>query len=130
MPQSIIIPHSKTDETAAVQRTSTFTGQVWSQMVISSGNIAIGNNVFMPCARTHWHTHEGGQMLYVTVGSGWICDRGGEPRRIKAGDLVWAEPGTTHWHGADENSFMAHLALGVGKTVWLEAVQDEEGAST
>lgn len=63
-------------------------------------------------------------MLYVTSGSGWICDKGTEPRRIKAGDTIWAEPGTTHWHGADENSFMSHLALGIGKTTWLEEVKD------
>ncbi|KAL1887548.1 hypothetical protein Sste5346_010160 [Sporothrix stenoceras] len=126
MPASIIISGGKSPDTAAMQRTDTFTGQVWSQLVLSSGpTMAAGNNVFMPCSRTHWHTHEGGQLLHVTVGSGWICDRGGEPQRIKAGDTIWAEPGTTHWHGADKDSFLSHLAVGLGKTTWHEEVVDD-----
>ncbi|KAK1761634.1 RmlC-like cupin domain-containing protein, partial [Phialemonium atrogriseum] len=125
MPGSIIIANGKSEDVKSVQRTETFTGEVWSQMVATSGNVAMGSNVFMPCSRTHWHTHEGGQMLHVTVGSGWICDKGGEPRRIKAGDVIWAEPGTTHWHGADKNSFMSHLAVGIGQTTWHEEVVDD-----
>lgn len=125
MPGSIIISGGKLPETTAVRRTDTFTGQVWSQMILSSGTtMAAGNNVFMPCSRTHWHTHEGGQLLHVTVGSGWICDRGGKPRRIQAGDFIWTEPGTTHWHGADKASFMSHMAVGIGKTTWHEEVVD------
>lgn len=125
MPESIIITNGKTEDSNATKRTETFTGNVWSQMILVNGSMAMGNNVFAPCSRTYWHTHEGGQMLHVTVGSGWICDKGGKPRRIKAGDIIWAEPGTTHWHGADDNSFMTHLALGIGKTTWHEEVIDD-----
>jgi quercetin dioxygenase-like cupin family protein len=60
------------------------------------------------------------------AGSGWICDKGAEPRRIKMGDLIWAPAGTTHWHGADDGSIMTHLVLGLGKTIWHDAVTDEE----
>lgn len=125
MAGSIIIQNGKSEDVNAVKRTETFTGDVWSQMVHASGNVAMGTNTFMPCSRTHWHTHEGGQMLHVTSGTGWICDKGERPRRIKAGDVIWAEPGTTHWHGADNNSFMVHLALGIGKTTWHEEVVDD-----
>lgn len=126
MPASIIIPGGKSPDTGTVQRTDTFTGQVWSQLVLSSGpTMAAGNSVFMPCSRTHWHTHEGGQLLHITMGSGWICDQGGEPRRITAGDTIWAEPGATHWHGADKNSFLSHLAIGLGRTTWHEEVVDD-----
>ena len=82
--------------------------------------------MFTPCARTHWHHHEQGQILKVSAGSGWICDKGREPVRLNAGDMVVAPPGTTHWHGADDGSLLMHMAISHGKTTWYDAVTDEE----
>lgn len=62
----------------------------------------------------------------VSSGTGWLCDKGGEARRIKAGDVIWAQPGTTHWHGADDGSIMTHFVVGLGDTNWLEKVTDED----
>lgn len=42
------------------------------------------------------------------------------------GDVVWAPARTTHWHGADDGSIMTHFVVGLGRTVWGEAVTDEE----
>jgi quercetin dioxygenase-like cupin family protein len=95
-------------------------------MIHMDDKTAIANVTFTPCARTHWHTHEEGQFLKVVAGSGWICDKGGEPRRIRTGDLIWAPAGTTHWHGADDGSIMTHLVVGLGKTTWLDPVTDEQ----
>lgn len=61
-------------------------------------------------------------MIKVLSGSGLVCDKGEAPRRIQAGDVVWAAPGTTHWHGADEGSIMTHFVVTRGKTVWGEEV--------
>jgi quercetin dioxygenase-like cupin family protein len=88
--------------------------------------VNINHVMFTPGARTYWHTHEHGQMLRVLAGSGWVCDKGGEPRRLNVGDTVWCDAGTTHWHGGDDGSFMLHLAVSHGKTVWLDEVSDEE----
>lgn len=60
------------------------------------------------------------------MGSGWICDRGGQPRKIKAGDVVVCEAGTEHWHGAREGSVLMHLAVSLGQTSWKEEVSDAE----
>lgn len=65
-------------------------------------------------------------MIKVVAGNGWVCDKGGVPQRLKTGDVVWASAGTTHWHGADDGSIMTHFVVGLGKTVWHEAVTDEE----
>ncbi|KAL2844109.1 RmlC-like cupin domain-containing protein [Aspergillus pseudoustus] len=102
-----------------------FVGDVWVDKVLNDENMTFGNVTFTPCARTNWHTHEGGQILRVLAGSGWVCDRGGEPQRLRAGDMVWCPPGTTHWHGAANGSFMTHLAISIGGTEWLEAVDDQ-----
>jgi quercetin dioxygenase-like cupin family protein len=125
-PTSIIIPGGAKEGGDTVKVGSTFTGEVWLDMIHADNQIAMGHVTFTPCARTHWHTHEEGQILHVTQGSGWICDKGGEPKRIKKGDMIWAPAGTTHWHGADNGTLMAHLAIGMGATKWLDAVTDEE----
>jgi quercetin dioxygenase-like cupin family protein len=88
---------------------------------------------FSPGARTAWHTHPKGQTLYVTSGVGYVCRRGEKPEEIKAGDSIFIEPGEEHWHGAQADHFMEHVALQesdeTGKPVtWLEHVTDEEYA--
>jgi quercetin dioxygenase-like cupin family protein len=90
---------------------------------------------FTPGARTAWHTHPVGQVLYVTEGVGLAQRRGGPVEVIRAGDRVLFAPGEDHWHGASPEWFMTHLAMheaddeGVA-AVWGDHVTDEEyGAS-
>ena len=71
-------------------------------------------------ARNHWHSHAGGQLLHVTHGEGWVQARGHAPQRINEGDTVTADPGEEHWHGAGNTAPMAHIAVAVGETRWLE----------
>ncbi|RAK75204.1 cupin domain-containing protein [Aspergillus fijiensis CBS 313.89] len=125
MSKSIILSNSSGGHSIA-KPTATFTGDVYLDMIHFDDNAAIANVTFTPCARTHWHTHEHGQFIKVVAGSGWICDKGDAPRRIKTGDLIWAPAGTTHWHGADDGTILTHLVVGLGKTVWHDAVTDDE----
>ncbi|KAL2857354.1 RmlC-like cupin domain-containing protein [Aspergillus pseudoustus] len=126
MPESIIFHASKGEGQKTVKVGATFTGDVYLDPISIDDKAAFANVTFTPCARTYWHTHEDGQVIRVLAGSGWICDKGSVPRRLKTGDTVWAPAGTTHWHGADENSIMTHWVVGLGKTIWHEAVTDEE----
>jgi quercetin dioxygenase-like cupin family protein len=66
---------------------------------------------FEPGAHTGWHNHPAGQYLVVTSGVGWVQQRGGEKREIRAGDVVWTPPGVAHWHGATLTHAMSHLAI-------------------
>ena len=75
-------------------------------------------------ARTHWHSHPGGQVLFVTDGSGRVGTRDGTVEGIGAGDLVYAPPDEEHWHGAAEDDAVQHLALSFGVTDWHEPVED------
>ncbi|KNG85205.1 hypothetical protein ANOM_008089 [Aspergillus nomiae NRRL 13137] len=126
MPESIIIRSSSNGGQATVKPTATFTGDVYLDFLHRDEKTTIANVTFTPCARTYWHTHEEGQFLKVVAGSGWICDQGSEPRRIKMGDLIWAPAGTTHWHGADDGNIMTHFVIGLGKTTWHDPVTDEQ----
>ncbi|KAH7381936.1 RmlC-like cupin domain-containing protein [Cadophora sp. MPI-SDFR-AT-0126] len=125
MPKSVIISTSSASK-EVIKPTATFTGEVFLEMINADDTAILANVTFTPCARTHWHTHENGQMIRVLSGTGWICDKGDEARQIKAGDTIWAPAGTTHWHGADEKSIMTHFVVGLGKTDWHDAVTDEE----
>lgn len=106
-----------------------FTGDVWADVAYADSSIWVGNVTFTPCAHTNWHTHERGQLLRILAGSGWICDKGGNPQRVNVGDTIWCPPGTTHWHGGDDGSYMTHLAIAFGKSEWLEPVSEVDYAS-
>lgn len=69
-------------------------------------------------SRTHWHEHEAGQVLVVISGSGYVAVRGGDTVALKQGDVVIAAPGEVHWHGADADGEMAHVAVSRGVTTW------------
>jgi quercetin dioxygenase-like cupin family protein len=70
--------------------------------------------------RNYWHSHEGGQFLYVIEGEGWVQVRGAEAQRIRLGDAAAAEPNEEHWHGAGRKGPLAHIVVNVGETRWLE----------
>jgi quercetin dioxygenase-like cupin family protein len=74
--------------------------------------------------RTDWHSHPGGQVLYVVDGHGRVGTRDGEVVRVTPGDLVYAPPGEEHWHGASTDEPMRHLALSFGDTAWGDPVED------
>ena len=85
---------------------------------------------FEPGARTAWHTHPLGQTLIVTAGCGRVQRDGGPIEEIRAGDIVWFQPGERHWHGAAPTTGMTHIAIAEmldGKIVeWMEQVTDEQ----
>lgn len=119
--------HGRTAGARSEQRSSTFTGTVWADPVMpATDGVTINNVFFSPGARTHWHSHEHGQILQVTAGSGWVCVEGGEPQVIRSGDVVWIGAHERHWHGASPDSYMIHTATSIGKTEWLEEVAQRD----
>jgi quercetin dioxygenase-like cupin family protein len=106
-----------------------FTGDVWLDSIVqphdhSSLNVAAVR--FTPDARTAWHSHEGGQTLYVTEGRGLVQTRGEPVVELRAGDTVWTPDGEEHWHGAAQDHFMTHLSLTEGTPTWGDHVTDDE----
>ena len=110
-----------------------FTGRVWfgplaPQPTPESLN-ALGV-LFEPGARTDWHWHPEGQVLYIVSGAGKVQTRDGETVVVGAGDVVYSPPGEVHWHGSLTNSYMMHLSLTTGApTQWHpEKVSDDDYA--
>ncbi|HET9061566.1 MAG TPA: cupin domain-containing protein [Acidimicrobiales bacterium] len=84
---------------------------------------------FTPGARSAWHSHHGGQTLYVTEGRGLVQVRGQEALKLSAGDVVYAPDGEEHWHGATSDDFMTHLSITEGAPHWGAHVSDDEYAA-
>jgi quercetin dioxygenase-like cupin family protein len=108
----------------------TFTGDV-IRMTLASDKAGTPVNVyrveFAPGARTHWHTHDGPQWLFVVDGRIRIQKLGEPAMEVVAGDAVVIQPGEKHWHGATPTARGAHLAVNVDTaTQWLEPVTDEQ----
>lgn len=82
---------------------------------------------FAPGARSDWHRHPGGQVLYVLSGAGLVQNEDGSTVEISAGDVVHAAPGELHWHGARQDAPMSHLSITAGgATDWQDKVTDEQ----
>lgn len=110
-----------------------FTGKAWNIGLVdvdSTYTTAVGNVYFEPGARSHWHTHPGGQILIITDGVGFH-QIFGEPKQIlHKGDVVKCPPNTLHWHGASPDSGMQQLYMVLntekGVVDWKQPVTDEE----
>ena len=122
--------HTRTEQQQWNRNPATaFTGNVWSSPLSTEADRSITALavMFEPGARTYWHSHPEGQVLYVTSEAGRVGTAAGDVIEISPGDVVFASPGEMHWHGASPTSFMVHLSLTTGgATDWdTRPVSDE-----
>ena len=106
-----------------------FTGDVWIDALVrpqADSQLSIGAVHFTPGARTAWHSHQGGQTLYVTEGRGLVQSRGDGVVELRPGDVHVAPDGEQHWHGASRHHFMTHISITHGAATWGEHVTDVE----
>lgn len=108
-----------------------FTGEVYFGPLAPAATDEALNTLgvmFAPGARTAWHRHIAGQVLYIAHGAGIVANETGSRVTVSAGDTVVIPAGEIHWHGATPGSHMMHLSLTTeGPTEWLgRKVTDEE----
>ena len=106
-----------------------FTGDVYIDAVARGrgpSTLNVGAVHFTPGARTAWHSHDGGQILYVTEGRGLVQARGERVVAISSGDVIYTADGEEHWHGATPDHGMTHLTFTEGDATWGAHVSDEE----
>jgi quercetin dioxygenase-like cupin family protein len=91
----------------------------------------VSRRSFEPSARSAWHRHSGGQLIFVESGRARVQDRGGKMLELGVGESHYTAQGTEHWHGAAPDSQFRQVALSGGdeaETVWLEKVSDAQYA--
>jgi len=107
-----------------------FSGEVWVQPILGPAHSPTQRSAkvsFASGARTVWHTHPRGQMIYILSGICAFCKWGEAPQQAVPGDAVWFAPNEKHWHGAAEGHPMTHLAVQEADeqgeaVVWMEPV--------
>jgi len=111
-----------------------FTGTVWVNMLVTDENNVYNTQAydvrFEPGARTYWHSHPGGQLLFVTSGNGYYQEKGKPARYLSKGDVVEIPKNVVHWHGAAPDSHFVHLGASartdLGPAEWSGPVTDAE----
>ena len=113
---------------------SSFVGTVYADEVVigaKPSRLRATRVTFTPGARTNWHTHPVGQVLYALSGTGRYQEAGHPVVELLPGDTVVIAPDVKHWHGSAPGFLFSHLAMsevndqGDG-TVWLEPVAEAD----
>ena len=103
---------------------SRFTGKT---IVMDGKDLSAARRRFEPGARTAWHSHDKGQLLWVEDGRLRTQIKGGPVRELGAGESDYTGPNIAHWHGATAGQALVQINIGFGgETKWMEKVTDAE----
>ena len=89
--------------------------QVWRQPILNpddSNNFNFAIVAFDAGARNKFHKHSGDQILVITEGKGKVASDD-EVLEVVEGDVVVIPAGENHWHGAPDETGMAHITITV-----------------
>jgi quercetin dioxygenase-like cupin family protein len=101
-----------------------FTGTVTPR---GTSDIRTNRYHFDAGARTKWHSHEGGQVIYVETGRLRVQERGKAARDVDQGATFHVAPGVEHWHGAvPSGKGITQISLSFGTTNWMEPVAEND----
>lgn len=101
-----------------------FTGKSSS---LEPTGLGVSRRRFEAGARSAWHHHEHGQLLFVEEGRARTQKRGQPLREMGPGESDYTAPRIEHWHGAAPHEPFVQVAVGFGSGItWLEKTTDEE----
>ncbi len=89
--------------------------QVYRQGILQGGdsnNFNFGIVSFDAGSRNKFHKHSGDQILIVTEGTGKVATDN-EVVTVSQGDVILIPAGENHWHGAPDDTSMAHITVTV-----------------
>ena len=96
---------------------------------LDTEGLRISHRWFEAGARTAWHRHVDGQLLFVEEGRARVQRRGGPMREMGVGESDYTGSNVDHWHGATPDTEFVQVAVGFSETTeWLEHVTDEQYA--
>ena len=122
------------DRDTKTQPAANFVGTVYADEVVvgkAPSRMRATRVTFTPGARTNWHSHPVGQVLFCLTGVGRYQLEGDPVHEIRPGDTVIIPPDARHWHGSAACQLFSHLAMSEssdagGGTQWQEPVSDED----
>ena len=111
-----VVTMSSVSKEAAPMTGGLMTGtQVWRQSILQpddSNNFNFAIVSFDAGSRNKFHKHSGDQILIITEGTGKVATDT-EVVTVSEGDVVIIPAGENHWHGAPDDSSMAHITVTV-----------------
>ncbi|MGH9200103.1 MAG: cupin domain-containing protein [Vicinamibacterales bacterium] len=95
--------------------------------VLDAKDVSAGRRRFEPGARSAWHSHDNGQLLYVQEGRMRAQKRGQAMKEFGPGESDYTGPRIEHWHGAAPHTHLIQINIGFGgETRWLQKTTEEE----
>jgi quercetin dioxygenase-like cupin family protein len=96
---------------------------------VDQAGMLAGRRRFEVGARSAWHTHPAGQLLFVEDGRLRVQRRGEPIKDLGRHESDFTEANVPHWHGATPDSYVIQASLSFGGIgPWLEPVTDDEYA--
>jgi 4-carboxymuconolactone decarboxylase len=109
---------------SAEQETPRFTGK---SDTMDAKDLGIGRRSFEPGARSWWHSHDKGQLIFVEQGRARVQKKGQPMKELGIGDSDYTAPNVVHWHGAAPNERLVQVAVSFGGAIkWLDETTDAE----
>ncbi len=103
-----------------------FTGR---SETVDSKDLGIGRRSFEPGARSAWHSHDKGQLIFVEDGRARTQKKGQPIKELGVGESDYTGPNVVHWHGATPNQRLLQIAVSFGgDTKWMQKTTDAEYA--
>lgn len=108
-----------------------YIGEAWLNRLLSADEdlaYNITKATFKANSTLDWHKHSSPQVLIIVEGEGYYQERGKDPIRMKAGDVIKCNKETEHWHSSSKESDVTYLALygGTQPTTWTEVLSQED----
>lgn len=101
-----------------------FTGVVTA---MDAKDVTAGRRTFAAGARTAWHSHDKGQLIYAESGRMRTGRRGQPIKEYETGGSEYTGPNIEHWHGATPGGPLVQVNIQFGGTTkWLTKTTDEE----
>ena len=95
--------------------------------VLESTGVGVSRRRFEAGARSNWHSHAYGQLIFVQEGRARTQERGESIHELSQGDSEYALPDVEHWHGAAFDEAFVQVAVGFGRGITrLKPVSDEQ----
>lgn len=107
-----------------------YIGEAWLHRLLSADEeleYGITKAMFKANSTLDWHKHSSPQVLIVVEGEGYYQERGKEPIRMRAGDVIKCDRETEHWHSSSKEFNVTYLAVygGTTPTTWTEVLSQE-----
>ena len=90
-------------------------------------DVTAGRRKFEAGARTAWHSHDRGQLIYAESGRMRTGRRGEAFKEYPQGGSEYTAPNVEHWHGATPSEALVQVNIQFGGTTkWLEGTTDAQ----